>query len=481
MPYHDMRDYLAALEQHGLLRRIAREVDHNWEVACLAKWMYQALPVDQRFGLYFEKVKGFDGPVVTGALGASPASVAMALHCEADEINATVLAALRHPHKPVTVDAGVCQEIVHRGKDASLSRLPVVTWTPGKDKAPYLTTIVVTRDHDTGAANMGVYRTMVRDPGSVVVNLAPNRQGTKNVRTWTDKGKTAPIAWVIASEPVIHLATVLNLPPGRDEIEIAGALKGAPIELVRCKTVDLLVPATAEIIVEAEIAPGETDDEGPFGEFAGYMGQVEKRPVARITAITHRRDPVFYGYTSQMPPSESTTIQSLMNGGVILHLLRDQLGEQSVHDAAIDLTFGGLLGHCVVAMTPQYPGHGKRVGRMVADTTVLKRVTVVDADVDIRDPSHIEWALNSRFDPRRDTVIIDDVFVPLQIDPSVRDARGHVTPGSKVVLDATQKIDAGPFSLPPRDMMMRALDTWQACGLPKFEIPKRAKLRIERS
>jgi 3-polyprenyl-4-hydroxybenzoate decarboxylase len=147
----------------------------------------------------------------------------------------------------------------------------------------------------------------------------------------------------------------------------------------------------------------------------------------------------------------------------------------------IDLTFGGLLAHCVVAMTPQFPGHGKRVGRTIADTTLLKRVTVVDADVDIRDPSHVEWAMNSRFSPARDTVIIDDVYVPLQIDPSVRDAYGVVSQGSKIILDATQKIDSGPFSLPSRALMTKALDVWKECGLPEFTIPKRADLRLDKS
>jgi len=443
--------------------------------------MYQGLPIDRRFGLYFQNVKGSKIPVVTGALGACPASLAVALQCDVENINDTVVSAIRNPIKPRMVGSGVCQEVVVTGQNASLDTLPIVTWTPGKDKAPYLTTIVVTRDHDTGVANMAVYRTMVRDSRTVVVNLSPNRQGTRNVQSWTEKGKKAPIAWVIATEPVVHLATVANLPYGRDEIELAGGLKREPIDLVRCKTIDLAVPANAEIIVEAEIAPGEQDDEGPFGEFAGYMGQVEKRPVARVTAITHRRDPIFYGYTSQMPPSESTTIQSLMNAGVILQTLRDHIGEQAVHDVWIDLTFGGLLAHVIVAMTPQFPGHGKRVGRTIADTTLLKRITVVDADVDIRDPSHVDWALNSRFSPQRDTVIIDDVYVPLHIDPSVRDARGTVWQGSKLILDATQKIDSGTFSLPPKDMMMKALTAWKECGLPEFDIPRRAKLRLDRS
>jgi UbiD family decarboxylase len=212
-----------------------------------------------------------------------------------------------------------------------------------------------------------------------------------------------------------------------------GGLKGEPVDLVRAKSIDLLVPANSEIVIEGKISPGEVADEGPFGEFAGVMGAVEKRPVANITAITYRTRPLYYGYTSQMPPSESTTIQSLVNAGVILQMLRDHVGDHAVHDVYIDQTFGGVLAHVIVAITPQLPGHGKRIGRTVADITPVKRVTVVDADIDIRDPSHVDWALNSRFNPQRDTVIIDDVFVPLHIDPSVRDARGNATQGSNTV------------------------------------------------
>ena len=116
---------------------------------------------------------------------------------------------------------------------------------------------------------MGVYRTMVRDAHSVVINLTPGRQGDRNVKSWNDRGKKAPIAWVIATEPAIHLATVANLPYGKDEMDFAGGLKGEPIDLVRGKTHDLLVPANSEFIIEGEVAPGELEDEGPFGEFAG--------------------------------------------------------------------------------------------------------------------------------------------------------------------------------------------------------------------
>lgn len=481
MAYRDMRDFLAAIEQRGKLRRISRLVDPAWEPACLAKWMFQAMLPDDRFGLLFENVKGSAIKLMTGVLGASEQTYAVALQTEPARINEVWLKALRNPIPPRTVQHAASREIVLVGNDANLSALPIPVWTPGKDPAPYLTTIVVTRNADTNTQNMGVYRTQVLGNRRVVVNLSPGRQGTQNCRTFTDRGRPAPIAWIIAAEPVVHLAAVANLPFGQDEIRVAGGLKGEPVDLVPAKTIDLLVPANAEMIIEGEIVPGELEPEGPFGEFAGYMGPVEPRPVARITAITHRREPIFYGYSSQMPPSESTVLQSLTNAGVILKMLRDDVGDQSVQDVYVDLTFGGLMGHGIVAITPQYPGHGRRVGRIVADTSPLKRVTVVDADVDIRDPLHVEWALNSRFNPARDTVIIDEVYFPIHMDPSIRPSGGVAGMGSKIVIDATQKIDPGPFSLPPRETMMRALETWREAGLPEFDIPKRARLRVEKS
>jgi len=479
MTHRTMRDFLSALENKGLLRRISRPVDRMWEPAALAKWMYQALPAEQRFGMYFEKVKGCEIPIVTGALGANTAAFATALGVEPDAINDALIRACRNPLPPRMVEQASCQEVVITGKALRLSILPIPVWTPGKDVGPYLTTNTVTRDHDTGIQNMGVYRSQVRDETNIVSNLAPGRQGYINTLTWTDKGKPAPIAWVIAAPPAVHLATVANLPYGADEIDIAGGMLGAPVDMVKCKTIDLRVPADAEIVIEGEIHPGETDMEGPFGEFAGYMGLVERRPVVRVTAITHRRNPIFYGYTSQMPPSESTTIQSLTNAGILLKTLRDDMGENSVSDVFIDLNFGGLLAHAIVAMKPGYPAHSKKVGRLVAAMTPIKRVTVVDDDVDIRDHTHVDWAMNSRYNPARDTVLIDDVYFPINMDPSVRSKTSQSTMGSKVVCDATLKIDATTFSLPPREVMMKALEVWKEIGLPEFTIPKRARLRID--
>lgn len=481
MAHRDLRDFLAVLEQRGKLRRIVKPVDRTWEPACFAKWAFQALPEKERFGFSFDNVDGFDIPVVTGALGASTENYALALGVEPEEINQAWERALLDPLATRTVADAPCQEVVHLDDDARLDRLPIPVWTPGKDVGPYITSPVVTRNAETGRQNYAFYRTMVRDAHSVVVNINPGRDGYLNASTWWARGEPAPIAWVIGAEPLVLFATTCNLPWGQDEIEVAGALKGEAIELVKTRTSELLVPANTEIVVEGELLPDETELEGPFGEFAGYMGGVAPKPVARITAITMRENARFYGVTSQMPPSESTVIQSLTNAGVLLKTLRHDLGEHAVRDAYIDLHFGGLLAHAIIAMEPRGAGHAKRVGRIVADSSPVKRVTVVDPDVDIRDSLHVEWAMNSRFHPVRDTVIIEDIPFALHMDPSIRVDGGPGELASKIVVDATQSVDSGELSLPRQEVMMRALDSWREAGLPDFDIPKRAALRLEKA
>jgi UbiD family decarboxylase len=340
--------------------------------------------------------------------------------------------------------------------------------------------MVVTKHAESGVQNCGVYRTQMLDERRVAINLSPNRQGTRNVKTFHDARTVAPIAWVIGAPPAVYIAAVANLPYGQDEMEFAGSLQQRPLALVRAKTQDLLVPADAEIIIEGEVSLEETTTEGPFGEFAGYMSYPGIRPIVRITAITHRRDPIYYGLASQMPPSESTIMQSLTNSAVLLKTLRDEGGGVNVTDAYIDPTFGGILAHGIIAIASATSGDGRRIGRLAADLTGLKRVTVVDADVDIRDPAHMDWAMNARFNPANDIEVVENVFYFM--DPSLPRIESRARPmGSKLIIDATQKHDVGSFSLPPRETMMRGLEVWNEIGLPPLDVPKRARLRIERS
>jgi 4-hydroxy-3-polyprenylbenzoate decarboxylase len=480
MAYRDIREFIAALEAKGKLRRIQKSVDQTWELACITRWMFQALPDPERFGLFFEKINGYDVPVTTGLLGASRETYAIALETDPDQINEKWVQALLHPIPPKVVPAGPSQEVVFAGNQVDLNVMPIPIWTPKKDAAPYLTCTSLSKDDDTGIQNASVYRSMVKDKTHVGVNLSPGRHGFLNYQSFVKKGKPAPFAWVIGAEPVVNLAAVCNVPYGVDELSIAGGLKGAPIEVVKAKTVDLLVPASAEYIIEGVFHPGEMAPEGRFGEFAGYMGPVGQRPVSTITAITHRKKPIYYGYISQMPPSESTMIQSLSNSGLILKMLRHDLGHRTVKDVHIDLTYGGILAHGIVSMKPLYPAHAKQVGRLVASASSLRRITIVDDDIDIRDQMHMDWAVNSRYNPVKDTIIVDNFYIGAVTDPTVQILDGVPEFSSKLIIDATQKTDAGDISLPPKELMMKALKIWKEVGLPDFKIPKRVQLILDR-
>ncbi len=482
MAYRNMRDLIAVLEQRGKLRRVSKPVERDWELACMARWMFQGLDEADRFGLLFERIEGFETAVATGVIGSSRAAYAIALGVEPDDINDKWVEALSDPLAPRTGETAPCHAVVNTGNDVDLGRIPIPVWTPGKDAAPYISCPVITRDHDSGVYNVGVYRTMVVDGRTVVVNIGPGRHGMRCVQSFLDRGEPAPIAWAVGAEPVVNMAAVANVPYGTDELAVAGGLAGEPVELIPARTIDLLVPATAEYVIEAEIRPGEVADEGPFGEFAGFMKEdLTKRPVAHVTAITHRRDPIYYGFISQMPPSESTTLQSIGYAGLISKMLRHDLGHETVRDVHVDLTFGGQMAHGTIALQPRHPRHAKQVGRLVADATTLKRVTVVDVDIDIRDPMHMAWAMNSRYSPAKDTVIIDDTFAPGTMDPTLEVIDGVTEPSSKIVCDATQKRARGAYSLPSMELMTKALDSWTEAGLPEFAVPKRAASMLEQS
>ncbi|MBI3089431.1 MAG: UbiD family decarboxylase [Candidatus Tectomicrobia bacterium] len=474
MAYKDLRDYLRVLEENGKLRRVKRQVDPSWEVSCMARWIYQGFPEDRRFGLLFENVKGTSMSVGTALVGASRDVYALALGTPPEKIHDTWLRVLSQPLAPKTVASGPVHEVVIPKEKVDLSYLPVPTWTPEKDKRPCITACCITRDRDSGVQNIGTYRCQVQSKNQITFNTNPGRQGYQNYESYAVHGEPAPVAVAIGCEPAVHLATSAALPKGMDELHVAGALKGEPIEVVRGKTVDILVPAHAEIVVEGLLHPTGRMVEDGFGEFLGYMGTSADRIWFEVTAITHRRDPIYYGYISQCPPSESTMIQGQANECMAHWQLVTHFGEQTVTDVALTQTHGGMLGHAVVQMTPMYPGHAKRVGRLLAEITHFKIITVVDTGIDIRYQQHLDWVHNSLVNPATDVTIIDDCFT-FFMDPS-RDERGM---GGKLILDATHKIGHSytDLSLPPKHLMWKAYESWQDADLPAFNIPQ----RVERS
>lgn len=484
----EMRDHINNLEASGLLQRVSEPVDRNWEIGCMARWLYQGLDETDRFGLLFDDVEGFDIPVMTAVLGASREVYARSLGVEPDGIHDRWRTALNNPLEPELIADAPVKEHVDLGDGASLDDIPIPVWTPRKDAGPYITALVITKNRETGVQNMATYRCQVVDGDTIAINITPGRHGYMDYQSYVEAGEVAPVAIAVAAEPAAHLSGIANVDYDRDEATVAGGLLDEPLERVMAETADLEVPANAEFIIEGEIDPSDRIEEGPFGEFAGYMGEVFEKPVFDVTAISHRDDPIYYGYISQMPPSESTTIQSISNAAMYHKQLNEDLGHQSVSDVYIDRTYGGLLAHCLIRMDPQYSSHAMEVGQLVANISALKRVTVVDDDVDIRDPMHIDWAMNSRYNPQRDTHIVEDVYLPAVLDPSVQlDAKGRPTT-SKLVVDATEEMemeDGIPvvkkpdLSIPPKDLMVDALDSWDASDLPEFEPNDRMQLMLD--
>ncbi|MBI4455816.1 MAG: UbiD family decarboxylase [Acidobacteria bacterium] len=473
--YRDMRELIAVLEACGKLHRVKKEVDPSWELSCMTRWVYQGFPEEDRFALLFEDVKGATMPVATALLGASREVYALALGTTPGRIHDIWLRALRHPIPARLIASGPVQEVVISDRAVDLSKIPVPMWTPGKDRRPCITACVITKDHDTGIQNIGTYRCQVQSKNAVTLNTSPGRQAYQNYDSYVSKGKPAPVAVAICCEPAVHLAASAALPKGVDEMTVAGGLKGMPIETVQAKTVDLQVPAHTEIVFEGKLHPTGRMAEDPFGEFAGYMGESGHdllRPYFEVTCITHRTNPIYYGYISQFPPSESTMIQGQANECVIHKMLVDDWGEATVLDVALNQTHGGLLGHVVVQMRPLYPGHAKKVGRMVAEMTHVKTVTVVDGDIDIRYQQHLDMVMNSRVNPAQDIVIINDFYIIY--DPSSNEG---VT--SKIVIDATQKGTYPDISLPPKDLLWRAYQSWKEADLPLFDLPQRVQRLLD--
>lgn len=484
-----MRDHIGNLADEGLFRRVSKPVDKDWEIGCMARWIYQGLSEEERFGICFDNVDGYATPVMTAVLGASREVYARALSVDTDEIHDHWRKALNNPKDPVLVDDAPVQQHVKRGEEASLDDLPIPVWTPRKDAGPYVTALVVTKNRETGNQNMATYRCYVRDGQTIAINLTPGRHGHMHYQTFAEQGEPAPIAIAIAAEPAAHFSGIANVSYDTDEAEVAGGLLEEPLKRVQAETIDLEVPANAEFIIEGEVDPEARINEGPFGEFAGYMGEVFEKPVFDVSAITHRSDPIYYGYISQMPPSESTTIQSISNAAMYHKQLAEDMSHPAVSDLYIDRTYGGLLAHAIVAMDPQYPSHAKEVGRLLADTSALKRITVVNDDVDIRDPMHIDWVMNSRFNPQRDVTVIEDVYLPAVLDPSVQEDEKGRPMTSKLVVDATVELDMEDgrpvvnkpdLSIPPKDLMQRALDSWADTDLPDLEPKERMRRMIDK-
>ena len=468
MPYSDLREFLKKLESTGKLHRITKPVDKDWEIAAVAKLAFDTIPEPRRPALMFERITGFDMPLVLGALGGSRAIYCMALECELKDLHKKWSDAERHPIAPVRVSKGPVQEKIYRGEQVNLLKLPIPTWTVGQDPSPYVTSgYVITNDPDSGIRNVGVYRIQLKGANKLGLFINYLQGGREHVEKNIKRGRPTPVAIVIGAEPVIGLVSVTRLPQDLDEFAVAGALRGAPVELVRCITSDLEVPASAEIAIEGTIA-SELEEEGPFGEYTGYMGPRSMSYKVDIQCVTHREKPIFQAFSSQMPPSESSCIRSIGRESALQKHLVEDLG-LPVCDVHL-FEAGGAAAYLVISIKKSHPAQPRTAmfGAWSFAPQFGKLTVVVDDDIDIRDPNLVNWALSFRVQPEKDAFIMPGTAA-VQLDPS--QAREDVLQqdptrrvSSKIGIDATRKHAYPAVAVPPQEHLERVRKDWQSYG-----------------
>ena len=462
MAYADLRQFLQRLEEEGELGRVQRPVELHYEIGAVCR-----KTLDLRGpALSFEAIRGHKVPLVVN-LFATRRRYAMALETTPDEIHKRWIERTQKPIEPVIVKTGPCKENIILGKDVDLRKFPIPIWNE-LDGGPYITLPCHISKHPvTGIRNASMYRGQVHDPKTIGILAAPYRHIVFHRNEALKRGEPLPVAIALGVDPAITVASVAAFPYEVDELTMAGALRGEPVELVRCETVPLEVPASAEIVLEGEIDPNELREEGLFGEFSGYYGIKLARPVIKIKAITHRNDPIYAGSYEGLPPHDTDLLMGIPIETEILRLV-PLPGIQKVH-----VTEGGCGAfNCVISIKKQFEGYGKMIGMAALGTwgaRFVKTLIVVDDDVDAFDWTQVEWALATRVQPHRDVEIISDV-VGCILDPSLplhERQTGH-SRTSKMIIDAT-KYDAAEFENPCRpkpEVMERVNREWAEYSIP---------------
>src|SRR6266567_4067112 len=479
--------YVEGLEQAGKLLRITTPINKDTELHPLVRLQFRGLPESERKAFLFENVvdsrgRRYDIPVLVGALAGSADIYALGMGCRLDEIEEVWRKALAHQIAPVKVDKPSCQEVVITGDElrrpgGGLSRIPIPISTPGFDNAPYTTAgHWVTKDPQTGMHNLGNYRGMVKAEDRIGVLLGRLAWGMRwHIDRWRERGaKRVPAAIVIGAPPHVTYTAVTRIPNDMCEYDVAGGLIGRPVELARCVTHDLLVPAQAEIVIEGTVPTEIVEMEGAFGEFPGYMAQRDYSFFMDVSAITMRRKPIYLSILSQMPPSESSKMRNIGRAAAGLRLLRSA-GMDNVIEVEY-LECAGSNAVAVVKLKKRDPDDGKKALRLLAEKFMGKLLVAVDEDINIRDAENVLWAIAYRAQPFRDSEVVE--APPFALDPAAvppGETRGLVSRGkpprsTALLIDATMPWPYPPLSLPKREFMERAIEIWQGLQLPPLKL-----------
>jgi 2,5-furandicarboxylate decarboxylase 1 len=448
--YPDLRAYLDRLDAEGQLVRIKKEVDPAHELSAVLRHVRDR-PV------YFERVKGSSMPAV-GNVFANYRTIEVAFDTDRDQLLQEYVRRVEHRHQPVLVDDGPVRERVVTGDDVDLRELPVPTIN-AKDAGPYIDAGVIVANDPVYGGNLSIQRIQVTGARRAGIWIAPMMHLEAYRQRAEEQGKALDIAVVIGADPSLYLASQVYASAETDEYEMAGAIRGAGMPVVQCETVDLRVPAAAEIVLEGRILPHVREPEGPFGEFTGYYGSAGDRPVVEFTGMMTRRQPLFQTIYLSKPPTEDVFIKLVPKCAALLQLLKQVVPD--VRD--VYLTPGGCgKYHAVASIRKRHDGEGKQaLMAMLASHLSVKHAVVVDEDIDIHDPHDVEWAVATRSQFDADSVVVTGT--PHNLDPSVvKHWQRNLT--TKVGVDATLPLDG---SYPDRcDVLPEALlavqDDWES-------------------
>ncbi|HPP75365.1 MAG TPA: menaquinone biosynthesis decarboxylase [Armatimonadota bacterium] len=481
MAYKDLREFVARLESAGELKRIRMPFSPELEITEVAdRAMKCGGPA-----LLIEQPTGFDIPVLINAFG-SKRRMAMALGVEdIDEAARRIeeLVKMEVPEGfigklkmlpslvklsasfPKSVKSGICQEVILRGDEASLDRFPILKCWPG-DGGRFITLpVVFTKDPETGTRNVGMYRMHVYDGQTTGMHWHAHKVGARHYTGYERMGRRMEVAVALGGDPAITYSATAPLPEDIDEMIFAGFLRQKPVEMVKCVSIDLEVPADSEIVIEGYVEPGERRMEGPFGDHTGYYSLADEYPVFHVTAITHRKDPIYPATIVGKPPMEDCWLAKATER-IFLPLIKTQIPELVDMNLPVEGVFHNLA---VVSIRKRYPGHARKVMHALwgmGQMSFTKIIIVVDEHVNVQDMHEVLWRLGNNIDPERDVCFVQGPV----------DVLNHASPvanfGSKMGIDATKKLpeEGMPREWPPDIEMHPAVKAkidglWKELGI----------------
>ena len=446
MAWKDLRLFLEKLEEMGDLVRIKDPFSTRYEIVGLTR---QAADADGP-ALLFENVKESEFPVLSNLYG-SKRRIALALGVPEEELFRYYLEHEEDYIEPRIVDEGPCQEIVLTGDEVDLRKLPILLHYE-KDCGPYITAgIQIAKHPDTGQRNVSIHRLLLLDKNLVTVYAPPGRHLARIIQRNEDFGRGTPIATAIGVDPIIGIASQARVPMGYDEFAVAGGLGREPVELVRCKTIPVEVPAYSEIVLEGETIPGERVPDGPFGEYPGTYSPVKQAPVMRIKAITMRRRAIYQNALTGMPMTENHWMMQPAATAMVYREAHKICPEVK----AVNVTPGGTCRHHVIISIKKRHAYEARnlILGLLAGPLGAKHVVVVDEDIDVFNMLQVEWAINTRVQPDKDVIIIPELYSPT-LDPSAPIERAT----AKMGIDATAPLGRLQDFQPPRVPGIEKLD-----------------------